>query len=159
RQAFKTAAKGAEEAIEVEVQTGRRAAAGGAGAARRADEAVAVGGGASPRGSGASSASSRGRVPSEPGGPAGVSGGNGGGATRGGSGGAPDDPSGFIAPSRDQTPALRGTPYHPDEVAARQAAAAVQRNGPLEAELLGFDRRIPPQRAPFNSHGQPVYFD
>ncbi|AML59000.1 Putative large exoprotein involved in heme utilization or adhesion of ShlA/HecA/FhaA family [Serratia rubidaea] len=27
------------------------------------------------------------------------------------------------------------------------------------AKNLGFDRRIPPQKAPFNSHGQPVYFD
>lgn len=27
------------------------------------------------------------------------------------------------------------------------------------AGKLGFDRRIPPQKAPFNSHGQPVYFD
>ncbi|MBJ4953946.1 hypothetical protein JGF37_03310 [Salmonella enterica subsp. enterica serovar Goldcoast] len=27
------------------------------------------------------------------------------------------------------------------------------------AQNLGFDRRIPPQKAPFNSHGQPVYSD
>ncbi|HWM87278.1 MAG TPA: polymorphic toxin-type HINT domain-containing protein [Kofleriaceae bacterium] len=27
------------------------------------------------------------------------------------------------------------------------------------AKKLGFDRRIPPQKAPFNSHGQPVFFD
>ncbi|HHR4183516.1 TPA: toxin C-terminal domain-containing protein [Salmonella enterica] len=27
------------------------------------------------------------------------------------------------------------------------------------AKNLGFDRRIPPQKAPFNSHGQPVYSD
>jgi hypothetical protein len=27
------------------------------------------------------------------------------------------------------------------------------------ATALGYDRRIPAQRAPFNSHGQPVYFD
>ncbi|MHA3285690.1 VENN motif pre-toxin domain-containing protein, partial [Yersinia pseudotuberculosis] len=27
------------------------------------------------------------------------------------------------------------------------------------AKNLGFDRRISPQKAPFNSHGQPVYFD
>jgi hypothetical protein len=27
------------------------------------------------------------------------------------------------------------------------------------AKNLGFDRRIPPQKAPFNSHGQDVYFD
>ena len=25
------------------------------------------------------------------------------------------------------------------------------------AKSLGFDQRIPPQKAPFNSHGQPVY--
>jgi Pretoxin HINT domain/Novel toxin 21 len=34
------------------------------------------------------------------------------------------------------------------KAAAREAAAK-----------LGFDRRIPPQRAPFNSHGQDVFFD
>ncbi len=28
-----------------------------------------------------------------------------------------------------------------------------------QAKELGYDRRIPPQRAPFNSHGQPVYTD
>ncbi|MFF6010005.1 toxin C-terminal domain-containing protein [Rahnella sp. R3(2024)] len=27
------------------------------------------------------------------------------------------------------------------------------------AKNLGFGQRIPPQKAPFNSHGQPVYFD
>ncbi len=27
------------------------------------------------------------------------------------------------------------------------------------ASNLGFDRRIPPQKAPFNSHGQPVFYD
>ncbi|WP_084832450.1 toxin C-terminal domain-containing protein [Enterobacter roggenkampii] len=27
------------------------------------------------------------------------------------------------------------------------------------AKKLGFDTRIPPQKAPFNSHGQPVYSD
>jgi hypothetical protein len=27
------------------------------------------------------------------------------------------------------------------------------------ASALGFDKRIPPQRAPFNSHGQSVFFD
>ncbi|MGF1751125.1 RHS repeat-associated core domain-containing protein, partial [Vibrio cionasavignyae] len=58
------------------------------------------------------------------------------------------------------SPALKGDPYHPDTVAARQAQ---NRNlydifDPKAAvNELGYGRRIAPQKAPFNSHGQPVF--
>ncbi|WP_059013313.1 RHS repeat-associated core domain-containing protein [Streptomyces specialis] len=57
------------------------------------------------------------------------------------------------------SPALRGDPYHPDSVAARSAENR-QAYGPSvsdRARDLGYTRRIPPQRAPFHSHGQPVF--
>ncbi len=68
-------------------------------------------------------------------------------------------------------PVLRGDPYHPDEVAARQQdmrqklqtrhGENFELNPPFDAasvaNKLGYAQRIPPQRAPFNSHGQPVF--
>ncbi len=59
-------------------------------------------------------------------------------------------------------PALKKDPYHPDEVANRQKTA--QKNyGGFDAKAVaknaGYNKRIPPQKAPFNSHGQPVYSD
>ncbi|SFC82475.1 RHS repeat-associated core domain-containing protein [Streptomyces aidingensis] len=71
-----------------------------------------------------------------------------------------------LRPGYTSSPALVGDPYHPDTVAERSA-----RNqdfyGPLDstpqqstadrARELGYPRRIPPQRAPFDSHGQPVF--
>lgn len=48
RQAVRNTVKGAEETIELEVQAGRRAAAAEAGAAKRADDAIAVGGETAP---------------------------------------------------------------------------------------------------------------
>ncbi|MGP3968015.1 DUF6531 domain-containing protein [Streptomyces sp. 6N223] len=59
------------------------------------------------------------------------------------------------------SPALRGDPYHPDAVAARRAQAAEDYRPSVadRAAELGYTRRVPPQRAPFNSHGQPVFSD
>jgi hypothetical protein len=70
-------------------------------------------------------------------------------------------------------PALRGDPYHPDSVANRQQdmqenlqrrygsdlEASPPFNAVTVANELGYSRRISPQRAPFNSHGQPVFTD
>ena len=57
------------------------------------------------------------------------------------------------------SPALKGDPYHPDSVAARNGAnqelyAATSRD---RAAALGYDTRIPAQKAPFDSHGQEVF--
>jgi RHS repeat-associated protein len=59
-------------------------------------------------------------------------------------------------------PALKGDPYHPDSVSQRQNGELTRLRERMqsvgrEAERLGFDRRIPVQKAPFNSHGQEVF--
>lgn len=58
------------------------------------------------------------------------------------------------------SPALKGDPYHSESVAARQRTWQSAYGGvdsqALAAEL-GYGARIPPQKAPFNSHGQPVF--
>ncbi|UJW28739.1 toxin C-terminal domain-containing protein [Saccharothrix sp. AJ9571] len=57
------------------------------------------------------------------------------------------------------TPAFVGDPYHPDTVAARSADNQ-RLYGPTTADRaakLGFTKRIPAQKAPFDSHGQVVY--
>lgn len=63
---------------------------------------------------------------------------------------------------RKSAPSLEGDPYHPDAVNARSAKAHELYGGfdaPQTAKQLGYDRRIPTQKAPFDSHGQPVFFD
>lgn len=58
------------------------------------------------------------------------------------------------------SPALIGNPYHPDSVAARQKDWQKLYGGfdpKAAAKELGYTQRIPPQKAPFNSHGQPVF--
>ncbi|XVJ69129.1 MAG: hypothetical protein HEQ39_05360 [Rhizobacter sp.] len=60
------------------------------------------------------------------------------------------------------SPVLEGDPYHPDAVNARISKANELYGGfdhGQAAETLGYSRRISPQKAPFDSHGQPVYFD
>ena len=57
------------------------------------------------------------------------------------------------------SPALKGDPYHPDAVSERSRAnqelyAATSRD---LAAALGYDKRIPAQKAPFDSHGQEVF--
>jgi hypothetical protein len=57
------------------------------------------------------------------------------------------------------SPALKGDPYHPDAVSERSKAnqelyAATSRD---RATALGYDTRIPAQKAPFDSHGQEVF--
>ncbi|MFC4496165.1 putative T7SS-secreted protein [Streptomyces ovatisporus] len=57
------------------------------------------------------------------------------------------------------SPALKGDPYHPDSVAERSRQNR-ETYGPTVADRaaeLGYDRRIPAHRAPFNSHGQVVF--
>jgi hypothetical protein len=59
------------------------------------------------------------------------------------------------------SPALKGDPYHPDAVSERSKGnqelyAATPRD---RAAALGYDRRIPAQKAPFDSHGQEVFTD
>ena len=61
-------------------------------------------------------------------------------------------------------PALQGDPYHPDRVTQRQNTQLSQLRERMqslgrEAERLGFNRRIAPPKAPFDSHGQEVFFD
>jgi RHS repeat-associated protein len=61
-------------------------------------------------------------------------------------------------------PALKGDPYHPDSVTERQNTQLKplrERMQSVEraAERLGFNRRISPQKAPFDSHGQDVFTD
>ncbi|KAB8164524.1 hypothetical protein FH609_017490 [Streptomyces sp. 3MP-14] len=65
----------------------------------------------------------------------------------------------ILPPGYTSSPALEGDPYHPDMVAERS-----QQNrdlyGPSVADRareLGYNQRVPPNRAPFNSHGQPVF--
>lgn len=57
------------------------------------------------------------------------------------------------------SPALKRDPYHPDAVSERSRAnqelyAATSRD---RAAALGYDTRIPAQKAPFDSHGQEVF--
>jgi hypothetical protein len=57
------------------------------------------------------------------------------------------------------SPALKGDPYHPDAVSERSKAnqelyAATSRD---RAATLGYNTRIPAQKAPFDSHGQEVF--
>jgi RHS repeat-associated protein len=58
-------------------------------------------------------------------------------------------------------PALKGDPYHPDEVAKRAEELGklreVMQSTQRAAERLGYTKRIPAQKAPFNSHGQEVF--
>ncbi|MEU0529104.1 RHS repeat-associated core domain-containing protein [Amycolatopsis tolypomycina] len=59
------------------------------------------------------------------------------------------------------SPGLKGDPYHPDSVAARSAENQAL-YGPTRTEQaakLGYETRIPAQKAPFDSHGQTVYFN
>ncbi|EPD55799.1 DUF6531 domain-containing protein [Streptomyces sp. HGB0020] len=57
------------------------------------------------------------------------------------------------------SPALERDPYHPDMVAQRRADnAELYAASPADrAAELGYKRRISPQKAPFNSHGQEVF--
>ena len=48
----------------------------------------------------------------------------------------------------------KGRPKNAETKVTKKAKVA---NGPEEAKALGYDRRIPPQKAPFDSHEQPVY--
>ena len=63
---------------------------------------------------------------------------------------------------RSPSPALFESPYHPKKVAARQKQwRQARRNEILESDAaaLGFNQRIPAQKAPFNSHHQPLFFN
>ncbi|WP_431331347.1 DUF6531 domain-containing protein [Streptomyces sp. IPPR8] len=59
------------------------------------------------------------------------------------------------------SPALERDPYHPDMVKRRQAEnAELYAATPADrAAELGYKRRISPQKAPFHSHGQEVFFN
>ncbi|MFC0623766.1 polymorphic toxin-type HINT domain-containing protein [Kribbella deserti] len=65
-----------------------------------------------------------------------------------------DLPEGYTS-----SPALKGDPYHPDSVAARSAKNHELYAATLKdrAAALGYRTRIPPQKAPFDSHGQDVF--
>ncbi|MCY0938052.1 polymorphic toxin-type HINT domain-containing protein [Streptomyces sp. H34-S4] len=65
-----------------------------------------------------------------------------------------DLPEGYTS-----SPALKGDPYHPDSVAGRSAQNQELYAGTLKdrAGALGYGTRIPPQKAPFDSHGQDVF--
>lgn len=67
-----------------------------------------------------------------------------------------DLPEGYTS-----SPALKGDPYHPDKVAERSAQSKEYYLGSVKerAANLGYTRRIPAQKAPFNSHGQVVFFN
>jgi RHS repeat-associated protein len=74
----------------------------------------------------------------------------------------PEEYAGVIDATSVARPAMRGDPYHPDNVAQRQNTELTQLRERMqslgrEAERLGFKRRIPPQKAPFDSHGQEVF--
>lgn len=59
------------------------------------------------------------------------------------------------------SPALMHDPYHP-QVVDRRSGESQERYGPTigeRARALGYDRRIPSQKAPFDSHGQEVFFN
>jgi hypothetical protein len=64
-----------------------------------------------------------------------------------------------LPPGYKSSPALKGDPYHPDSVATRSEAnkelySATSRD---RARALGYNIRIPPQKAPFDSHEQDVF--
>ena len=74
----------------------------------------------------------------------------------------PEEAATVINAASMASPALKGDPYHPDSVTERQntdLANLRKRMQSLrrEAERLGFNQRIPPQQAPFNSLGQEVF--
>ncbi|MFF7973305.1 putative T7SS-secreted protein [Streptomyces sp. NPDC007905] len=59
------------------------------------------------------------------------------------------------------SPALENDPYHPDMVKQRRDGNR-ELYGPTPADRaaeLGYARRISPQKAPFHSHGQEVFFN
>jgi hypothetical protein len=61
---------------------------------------------------------------------------------------------------KSPSPALKGDPYHPESVAARQKdwqSAYGGFDSQALASQLGYSVRIPAQKSPFNSHGQPVF--
>jgi hypothetical protein len=66
-----------------------------------------------------------------------------------------------IAGTQLGRPALKGDPYHPDEVAKRAEELGklreVMQSTQRAAERLGYSKRIPAQKAPFDSHGQEVF--
>jgi hypothetical protein len=69
---------------------------------------------------------------------------------------AGDLPEGYTS-----SPGLKGDPYHPDSVANRSAANQ-ELYGPTlgdQAANLGYTSRIPAQKAPFDSHGQEVFWN
>ena len=102
-------------------------------------------------------------VPTRPGGPGGPGAGNpGGGGGSGGPGGggfgAGGSGGGSGKPPSGGSPALKGDPYHPDRVNSRSKDNKARYNDSgTAADELGYSTRIPPQKAPFNSHGQPVF--
>lgn len=58
------------------------------------------------------------------------------------------------------SPALKGDPYHPDSRDFRLQDWQKLYGGfdpKTIAQELGYSQRIPPQKAPFDSHGQPVF--
>jgi Pretoxin HINT domain/Novel toxin 21 len=63
--------------------------------------------------------------------------------------------------SEPPSPALEGNAWSPEEVAKRRAAAQEYYGNLFDpraaANDLGYPTRIPPQKAPFDSHGQPVF--
>jgi len=80
-----------------------------------------------------------------------------------GSGGGGGGENTATTSSDTPAPALKGDPYHPDEVAKRAdewAKLQKQMATPAsQARQLGFTKRIAPQRAPFKPHGQEVFTD
>jgi RHS repeat-associated protein len=76
----------------------------------------------------------------------------------------PQEAASVIDSAMSARPALKDDPYHPDNVTERQntdlkALRERMQSVEREAERLGFNRRIAPQRAPFDSHGQNVFTD
>lgn len=58
------------------------------------------------------------------------------------------------------SPALDESPWHPREVQRRSAHWRLKYRKDQQHEManaLGYILRIPPQKAPFNSHGQEIY--
>jgi RHS repeat-associated protein len=60
-------------------------------------------------------------------------------------------------------PALEGNNYHPDKVKVRQQQWRDHFSDFFDPKAVarehGYHTRIPPQKAPFDSHGQPVFFN
>jgi hypothetical protein len=60
------------------------------------------------------------------------------------------------------SPALKNSPYNPDIVSGRRKNWQKLYGGfdpKAAANKMGYNKRIPPQKAPFNSHGQNVFFN